>query len=427
MRTLQHQLQDLADWISGLELDPAPAADDFADGALRAAWRAISGLPWNDQPTLYRDLCATEMRKAMTGYPGGSALCERILRVIPRTIDRPFRNLEEIGAGLRPVSWLWPGWLPLGMLTLLAARPGTGKSLIALDLAGRIITGQPWPDGAAMTQAPGRNVIYIDGENIPEVHNERALAWDLPRANLYPLLPDEEDMLIDLSGQKYQELLSQMVYRLEPALVVVDSLGAVMGKGENAVEEVRGLLGYLAGLAQHHAASVLIIHHLRKSTGGQLPLFETIDPDQIRGSGHITAMSRVAWGLTTVQTGSRPDPNGPRKLQVIKSNLARHPDPIGVTLDPLPDGDHVRVVYDQAAPEPYQEPTQRDEAAEWLLDYLEQAGQPVSPKAVVAAARDAGFSRTLIYRTRESLAAEIVNTGGRRSPDNAWALAAEAV
>ena len=168
---------------------------------------------------------------------------------------------------------------------------------------------------------------------------------------------------------------------------------------------------------------MLLIHHLRKSTGGQLPLFETIDPDQIRGSGHITAMSRVAWGLTTVQTGARPDPNGPRKLQVIKSNLARHPDPLGIVLEPLPGGEHVRVVYDQEAPEPYKEPTERDAAGEWLLDYLEAAGKPVPPKVVIAAAKEAGFGRSTIYTAREELKDEIVNTAGRRSAGNCWRLA----
>lgn len=422
-RTLQHQLQDLADWIAGFELDPRPTAEAFADGALRAAWRAIADLPWSNNPAVYRKLCEAEMRRAMGGYPNGPALCERILRVIPSTVERPFRSLAEIAPDLRPVTWLWPNWLPIGMLTLLAARPGLGKSMLALDLAGRIIAGEPWPDGAPQA-APGAPCIYVDGENIPEVHNERAAAWNLDRDQLYMLLPDEEDVLVDLSSSKYQELLSQMVYRLEPALVIIDSLGAVMGKGENAVEDVRALLGFLAGLAQHHSVGILLIHHLRKgNSSGQMPLYDTIDPDQIRGSGHITAMARVAWGLTTVQVGARPDPNGPRKLSVIKSNLARHPEPLGVFLDPLPDSDHVRITYGLEAPESYQEPTERDAAADWLLEYLEDAGEPVRPKQVVEAAKDAGYSRATVYRTREALKDQILNTVGRKAPDNRWRLA----
>ena len=155
MRTLQAQLQDLADWIAGVDLDPKPTPENFAEGPLRAAWYAIATVPWYDQPALYRDLCASAVRPAMAGYPGGSALCERILRVIPSSNARPFRSLAEIADQLRPVQWLWPGWLPLGMITLLAARPGTGKSLVALDLAHRIITGQAWPDGQPWPDGTG--------------------------------------------------------------------------------------------------------------------------------------------------------------------------------------------------------------------------------------------------------------------------------
>lgn len=428
MRTLQDQLQDISDWMAGIDLDPKPTLADFAEGPLRAAWSAISSVAWDGNEASYAQRCLVNMKPAMFGYPNGPALYERIQRVIPSTNERPFRSLAEIAADLKPVSWLWPGWLPVGMLTLLAAKPGTGKSLIALDLAHRIITGQPWPDGTpglAAGPAGGKNVIYVDGENIPEVHNDRAVAWQMQRENLYLLLPSEEDILLDLNTVTYQELLAQMVYRLDPALVIIDSLGAVMGKGENAVEDVRELLGFLAGLAQHHATAILLIHHLRKSTNGQLSLLDGVDPDMIRGSGHITAMSRVAWGLSTVQTTARPDPNGPRKLAVIKSNLSRHPEPLGVTLEPIPGRDNVRVVYADDAPAPYQEPTEQDQAAEWLLDYLETAGEPVPPKDIVAAAAQANISRAAIYRARETLRNEIVNTIGRRATGNCWRLAAE--
>jgi hypothetical protein len=45
------------------------------------------------------------------------------------------------------VEWLWPGRLPLGHPVLIDGDPGLGKSLITLDLAARITTGQPFPDG----------------------------------------------------------------------------------------------------------------------------------------------------------------------------------------------------------------------------------------------------------------------------------------
>jgi hypothetical protein len=424
MRTLQAQLQDIADWIAGVGFDPEPTMADFTEGALQAAWRAVYNRAWNEDPHTYKMACLAELIPAMAGYPNGPALCQRIQRVIPSSTERPFPSLEEIADTLQPVSWLWQPWLPLGMLTLLAAQQGTGKSMLALDLARRIIEGEPWPDGSQQTR-PGANVIYVDGERIPSVHNERAVAWKMPRRQLYMLLADEEDGLLALESEKYQELLAQMVYRLQPALVIIDSLGAVLSRGENGVEDVRALLGFLAGMAQAQGCAVLILHHLRKSNG-QMNLFDTIDMNDVRGSGHITAMSRVAWGLKTVQTAQKADPNGPRSLHVIKSNLSRLPKALGVILEPIPgDEENARVVYDEDAPLAYEEPTERDAAGDWLLAYLEEAGEPVAPKTVVAAAQEAGYSRMTIYRAQEELGAVIVNTKGRKHPANKWTLASE--
>jgi putative DNA primase/helicase len=36
-----------------------------------------------------------------------------------------------------PLDWLWPGWVPLGKLTLLDGDPGQAKSLLLVDLAAR--------------------------------------------------------------------------------------------------------------------------------------------------------------------------------------------------------------------------------------------------------------------------------------------------
>jgi len=421
MRPIAAQIQDIADWINALELDPKPAAADFAPGALSAAWGAIAYLGYNGDDRSYRERCLAIMKPVLIGFPNGDALYNRIARTNPSTTQRPFPSLEEIADSLQPVQWAWPNWLPIGMLTLLAARPGTGKSLVALDLAHRIISGQPWPDGSPMTR-PGAPVIYVDGENVPQILNERATNWQMDRGNIYLLLPDEDDIILDLSQPRYQDTLAEMTYRIEPALVIVDSLGSIMNKGENAIEDVRQILAYLTRLGAQNGAALLLIHHLRKANSSQMSLLDSVDPDMIRGSGHITAMARVAWGLTSVQTGPEPNRNGPRKLEVIKSNLSRYPDPLGITLEPLPDGDAVKIVYALDAPARYQEPTAGDEAGLWLLDFLENAGGPVKPADVVAAAAAEGYSRAMIYRAREALSDQIVSTKGRHNRGNQWAL-----
>ena len=68
-----------------------------------------------------------------------------------------FTEFGALEAGLRPlttltphpVDWLWPGYLALGGLTVLAGFPGSGKTAVALDLAARATTGAPAPGSSA--------------------------------------------------------------------------------------------------------------------------------------------------------------------------------------------------------------------------------------------------------------------------------------
>ena len=56
-----------------------------------------------------------------------------------------YPKLEEMRRSFADARWLWPGWIPRGMVTLLGAAPGMGKSLVALGRARRIIAGERSP------------------------------------------------------------------------------------------------------------------------------------------------------------------------------------------------------------------------------------------------------------------------------------------
>lgn len=71
---------------------------------------------------------------------------------------------------------------------------------------------------------------------------------------------------------------------------------------------------------------------------------------------------------------------------------------------------------------PGQELTLRDGASRWLLAYLETAGEPVRPMTVIEAAEAAGFGRGTIYQARRELGSQVVNSLGRRHPQNGWML-----
>ena len=66
-----------------------------------------------------------------------------------------------------PIDWLWPGYLATGSVAILDGDPGQGKSLITLDLAARLTTGRPWPNGC-----PGSgpaSVIFLCDEDVDSV------------------------------------------------------------------------------------------------------------------------------------------------------------------------------------------------------------------------------------------------------------------
>jgi len=65
---------------------------------------------------------------------------------------------------MTPIPWLWPGYLPLGAVTLLVGDPGKGKTLVSLDLAARVSAGKPWPDETPSTHGPA-TVIVLTAED----------------------------------------------------------------------------------------------------------------------------------------------------------------------------------------------------------------------------------------------------------------------
>jgi hypothetical protein len=210
---------------------------------------------------------------------------------------------------------------------------------------------------------------------------------------------------------------------VRPALIVVDSLSAITSRGENNVEDVRGIFVFLNRLASDYQCGMLVIHHLRKP-GLQLPPPKAVTFHDLRGSSHITAMSRSIIGLDWVQTGPQPDKNAPRRMQVLKTNLCRYPEALGVHFRPLEDNPQVAEVTYGQAPRPYQEPTLRVKCAAWLQDLLQQHG-PLPPLEIEARAVQAGYSRATLYRARRKLAGRIVNTQAHRHPENCWVLADE--
>ena len=132
------QVQAVADKLLGREGLGVRAAE--MDEPWRTLYRRVG--PVGDPAMVERELW-----KATSGLEDRHGLVETVLLSLPRaSAVRQFKALDELAEDLPPVEWVWPRWLPRGMLSLLGAAPGAGKSLVALDLARRVIHREGYPD-----------------------------------------------------------------------------------------------------------------------------------------------------------------------------------------------------------------------------------------------------------------------------------------
>lgn len=360
------------------------------------------------------------LSRAAREMANAQAAAETMAGVVPEGRDgERFVPLEEMDGQLGAVEWLWPGWIPRGMVTVLAAAPGIGKSLVALDLARRLLAGETWPDGTPQAGA-GRSVILVDAEGIPTVINERAKAWGMDRRRLYLMRPPKPAHVINLTDTRHFARLAQMAGKLRPALVVVDSLSAATAGGESSLKQARLVLTLLGAMAEGLNAGMLVIHHLRKGAprGGQ-----QAGAGELRGTSHLSAAARSVMTLVPVRPGARE-----LRLEVVKSNLCEPPPPLYVAIAAGEGG--APVLRTQV------HPTEETECeagllageaqglcARWLVAYLAAAG-PSRPRDAVTAAEEAGFSRRTVYRARQGLGERIEEVGrGLRDPGKVWRVA----
>jgi putative DNA primase/helicase len=183
------------------------------------------------------------------------------------------------------------------------------------------------------------------------------------------------------------------------ALVVVDPIGSFMGSGVDAHRdnEVRGVLGPLAALAQRSDAAVLLVAHQRKGAASHAD-------DLVLGSRAFTGIARSVLHLMI-----DPEDDQRRLLLPGKSNLSSPAAGLAFTIGGNPpridwDPDPVAMTADGVLAAQLNTDggrtgrTERDDAAAWLRDYL--ADGPKLAREVLTESKAAGFSKRTIDRAK---------------------------
>lgn len=211
-----------------------------------------------------------------------------------------------------PVQWLWPGWLALNKLHILAGAAGVGKTTVALAMAATVTIGGRWPDGS---RCDAGNVLIFSGEDdAADTLLPRLLASGADRSRCFFVggaRVNGEETPFD-PARDLGRLLAAVEKIGGVRLLIVDPVvSAVTGDSHKNTEVRRGLQP-LVDLAAACQASVLGITHFSKGGQGQ-------DPTQrVVGSVAFSAVARVVLVAAKVK-GDDGEPA--RILARSKSNI----------------------------------------------------------------------------------------------------------
>jgi len=313
----------------------------------------------------------------------------------------PFSDIEE-------QSWdfLWPDWLPRGVIVAVDGAPSAGKTYACLDLCARISSGRPWPCDAHATRRPAENIAVMSAEDSAAKtlkRRLRLLGADMTRCiNIGDkTLRDRETNEITSVDGSLQDTaaLRDVLERHRPALWVIDTLGHFLGPdaSPNDESDIKRVLRPVKELAEEFECSFLLIRHHNKSSGTSAVM---------RGAGSIaiTGQARMLWCF-----GRHKDDQERRALFCGKSNVGREPEPLEYKVDAATGefswvGETDMVIADVLGEQerPSSRRAKRDDAVEWLAAFFAD-GKERRQEVVKAASAEAGFG----WRTLQRAADEV--------------------
>lgn len=267
-------------------------------------------------------------------FAGGGtfeSLCDHLTETLP-PLDDQNPEAAEVPALLRvcdveaeEIDWLWQGWIPRQMLTILGGFGGDGKSTVMAALIGALTTGGTLPDG---TRASKTNVLMLSAEDdISYAIRPRLDVHGADGARVFVLKGSrvgDRSRCLDL--RRDVELMQGVIRQHEIGLVVIDPLSSYLPHADrNSEGDIRDALQPVLGLMETTGVAIVGIMHVGKSGDGRRA------SQRLLGSTAFTALARSVLMVADLPDDQQPDDaetQGKLKvLQVVKSNYAITPPP----------------------------------------------------------------------------------------------------
>ena len=326
-------------------------------------------------------------------------------------------NMSDIP--VLPILWLWPGWLPLGKMTILAGAGGCGKTNLSLALIATITTGGFFPDGLRC-ENPGKVLIYSTEDDPADTLKPRLIAngANISKVSFIAGRTSKDGKLEPFDPAKDFSKIEQYI-KTNPdlKLLMIDPIISAVSGDMNKANDVRRSLQPLVDLANQYGFAILGITHFTKGSVNNNPA------DRILGSQAFSALARMAW------SAARRETEGDCILVRAKSNISTLDGGIRYQLESVMVAENIETtkttwlgaiegsakeLLNSAELSGSDNNSVVDTAKEFLIELLNTV-EKMSSKEVQAQAKEAGFSLASIRRAQERLKIKPFRPHGEKS------------
>ena len=339
---------------------------------------------------------------------GDEKACEMVAQLIEITPDwEPpppeadpflscFKTLDAFEE--EEATWLVPGWIPEGQITLMAADGGIGKTTLWCNLIAAISSGERCildPPGYTRT---AQKVAFLTTED--SVRKKLKKKLRLAGANMSNIITP--DFLADkegvLRGLKFgTSEMERFVKHFRPALCVFDPVQGFVPPDINmgSRNAMRDCMAPLISLGEETGTTFIVVCHTNKRP-------KASGRDRIADSADLWDVSR-----SVLMAGYTED-QGVRYLSNEKNNYTTLQETLLFTIDNSGQA-HAEGTSWKRDREYAQEMAtsvsapKREDCKEWVLSALDDAGGSMPSKELEDSAKAAGYSFRTLRRAKDDL------------------------
>jgi hypothetical protein len=331
----------------------------------------------------------------------------------PRAIVRKLADIE-----LEEVTWIWPNFLADNKITIVDGFPGVGKSTLTSEIAARITTGTPFPNGI---ERKPRDVVFIAVEDgVADTIKPRVAAAGGNEQHAHVIHIEQEGNEITPDLERHLECIKEAIQEIgNVGLLIIDPIMALLGNSVDSYrdQDVRRVTTPLGRLAVELNLAILIVRHPNKSPSNNALL---------RGGGSMAFIgsARVGWVI-----GKHPDNPDIRVLAISKSNIGTVNESLEFQLTNDDTYNCARIEWIGSSKltadnlyesQNLEEKSLSDEAKEWLEEFLSQGG--MDKATIQREAQKLGISVKSLRLAREKLGITPKRQGSGTSHTSMWAL-----